>query len=133
MSDLVEFLRARLDEDEAAARACPGPVWEHRQIKGAFDEGVVFEDYVAVADDNARDRTVLSDVDNDVLPYVLRFHPARVLAEVEAKRRMVQQLADTEPCTDNGDTTAGDLADDMLRLLASAYRHHPEYRQEWKP
>ncbi|MEV8523155.1 DUF6221 family protein [Streptomyces sp. NPDC052000] len=86
--DLVQFIRDRLDDDERAARLAPGPSWERREIRS--DDGTfVFEEYVAVADPD-RNTVVLSDVDAEVLPFVLRHDPARVLADVEAKRELVK-------------------------------------------
>lgn len=63
--------------------------------------------------------------------------PARVLAEVDAKRRILaehpwrhepdwpsgrqcRQCATEHPCT-------------TLRLLALPYAGHPDYREEWRP
>jgi hypothetical protein len=43
MSDIVAFIRARLDEDEQAAQAAEGEVWRHASVMG--DE---FEQYVEV-------------------------------------------------------------------------------------
>jgi hypothetical protein len=52
---------------------------------------------------------------------------ARVLAECEAKRRIV------EACADVLAYDAEALPQDVLRLLALPYADHPDYRQEWKP
>lgn len=48
------------------------------------------------------------------------WHNARVLAEIEAKRRIVEWF-----------TKPSDLL--ILRCLALPYADHPDYRQEWKP
>ena len=63
----------------------------------------------------------------------MNFEPyhARVLAECEAKRRIVKSFAAGAPYqrgTDNYATTRM-----VTRLLALPYADHPDYRDEWKP
>lgn len=60
--------------------------------------------------------------------------PARVLAEVAAKRRIVQLHVSGEAWCDHC-AGPGDIDDSCptLRALASVYADHPDYRQEWKP
>ncbi len=107
MHDLTAFLRARLDEDERVARAAVD-----------FDYGV--RDW---ADDG-----------DPVNAHIARHDPARVLREVEAKRRLLEQFrlrgdsvrAVVRPVT-------GGVWDDLLRLLALPYDGHPDYREEWRP
>jgi hypothetical protein len=157
IDDLVAFLRARLDDTERVARAAPGPSWEKRQVPGDFDESVALEEYVAVADPD-RNTVVLTDVDREVMPFLLEHDPARVLAEVDAKRRRLARhgqerriltLVDDEGhhtlmsfyvctwCTPGTSIGPGqpilewpcpDIRDD-----ATVYRDHPDYRPEWAP
>jgi len=113
MSDVVEFLRARMGEDEAVARefvAC-----EYSGVD-AWGEGAdhFFEGGAG--------------------------SPARVLADVEAKRRLVEH-ADTVSGMDQqiegewGTRGSVPWNEDegvrILRLLALPYASHPDYRQEW--
>lgn len=58
--------------------------------------------------------------------------PARVLAECEAKRRIIEWIIDTGEVVDAkwGD---GDAAGDGLRLLALPYTDRPGYLEEWRP
>lgn len=51
--------------------------------------------------------------------------PARVLAECEAKRRIVE-------VAERFGTWEGGMADVTLRYLALPYADHPDYRDEWK-
>lgn len=128
--DLVQFIRDRLDEDEQVARLAPGPSWERRDIRS--DDGTfVFEEYVAVGDPD-RSTVVLSDVDAEVLPFVLRHAPARVLADIEAKRRLANDMADVVggDYIDDGEPV---LAEWVLLLLALPFADHPDYRKEWRP
>lgn len=89
---LTEFLLARIAEDERAARAA-----------GTASSGAL-----AVA----------------LLPEPTRLHvmtwaPNRVLAECEAKRRIVTLISSPGMQT--------------LRLLALPYEDHPDYQPEWTP
>jgi hypothetical protein len=52
---------------------------------------------------------------------------ARVLAECEAKRQIV------EACAEVLAYDAEALPQDVLRFLALPYADHPDYREEWKP
>ena len=145
VDDLVTWLRAQLNEDERIARTVPGPAWEHRQIRGDFDESVVFEDYVAVADPE-QDVVVFSDVSPAALAFVLRLDPARVLREIDAKRRIVDQCAYwneraareavdppkyPQPGLDLG--LLLDAMNPVLRALALPYADRPGFQEEWRP
>jgi hypothetical protein len=120
MSDnLVAFLRARLDDDERAVQGTWTPPG------GASYQLVTMQG-----------TTVM-------------MRPARVLAEVKAKR----QIIDVHPPTlgDDGRASSGTVcrtcAQDShdgglngdpfpcltLRLLALPYAGHAEYREEWRP
>lgn len=106
---LVEFLRARLDEDEAAARSCAGPHWC----------GCAHVDFVMTA----------GRCDCG--------YPARVLADVEAKRAFIEDanyvMRSYE--NDNAPDTYGGVSacDEMLKRLASVYAGHPDYDEAWRP
>ena len=126
MTDLVEFLRARLDEDEAAARRCaevyPEP-WE------VSDRG-----YMANVRSGAPEFRLVTSLGelgtpgwvSDHLVHIARHDPARVLREVEAKR----ELVDYEPEDwDSPDVHAWHHM--ALCAFAAAYADHPDYQQEW--
>jgi hypothetical protein len=56
----------------------------------------------------------------------------RTLAEVDAKRRIVEEADGYSPELEHGDN--GEWAfNAVLRLLALPYADRPGYRQEWKP
>ncbi|MGX1708873.1 DUF6221 family protein [Streptomyces albidoflavus] len=137
-ADLIAFLRARLDEDEAVA-ATP-EAWT------AFEE-----------DESTGTRRV--DVDHSFERvvactrawrgvHIARHDPARVLAEVEAKRQIVglhfviggwededghdrglgcECCGHSEEYSDRGGWC------ETLRLLALSYADHPDYRDAWRP
>lgn len=119
MTDLVEFLRARLDEDEERARFV-------QRERG--------------------DRAL-----PEVEPWRLSWHdeydllciePSRALADVDAKRRIVDEHEpsgnyayrddSTPACGTCGDYTA-EWPCDTLKLLALPYVGHPDYDESWRP
>ncbi len=112
MSDLVDFLRARLDEDERTARC-------NSDGKGLADG---FPDYRTYVDED----TEAADL------FIRHFNPARELREVEAKRRIIDEVWREIAGIDPG-IYWGEAPDLLLRLIALPYADHPDYREEWKP
>ena len=104
---LTDFLLARIAEDETRARdlgadAMMGARWKHHP-KDAYD-----------------------DLQQMGLNY-----SRRVLAECEAKRRIVEQAERLN--RDGCDSQHGIEGDLILRTLAAVYADHPDYRDEWRP
>ncbi|WP_406000710.1 DUF6221 family protein [Streptomyces sp. NBC_00829] len=148
MSDLVAFLRARLDEDQQLADAAPPGPWDARPSDAA-DLWTVLGPYGAYSRFNADEdvRTVTayrlevagSDIgaggvrSREAAEHMARHDPARVLREVEAKRRIVEEanlyLCDSGPLCGY----RSKHGHNVLRLLALPYVDHPDYREEWRP
>lgn len=159
---IVDFLNARLADDEAAAENASqdpdeGNVWSvgarKREWKQEARIGDDREDLVFDIKDG-----VCVDFD-DLLAYLVRFHPARVLREVAAKRALVESITaethvviDSDPyftCNaateerDGGESWArekwgtncdcgrDDRVKTRLKILAAVYNDHPDYRKEW--
>ena len=111
MDDLVTWLRAQLDEDERYAReARPGP-W-------TADGGMV---YVNHPTDEVVNYTESAE-------HIARWDPARVLREVEAKRKIIDELERCGPTTDGH---AGLRF--AVQCLALPYADRSGYRDEWRP
>lgn len=130
MDDLVAFLKARLDEDEAGVRAltvphdwhtAPGddPEWTDEELVCMWppEFHTPYEQ-----DKHWRGVTIPGP---DVAAHVARHDPARVLREVAAKRRIVDRYAWLREHGDTGDATW------VLPLIAAVYADHPDYRPEW--
>ena len=116
---ITEFLLARIAEDEEVAGALPADGYY-------TDDGRVLE--------------VPPDAAGSTWPR--RWSPVRVLAECEAKRRIVEgwrasleRHIDTEQPVDGEDFYRGGEwgIDYALRALAAVYADHPDYREEWRP
>ncbi|MFF3128521.1 DUF6221 family protein [Streptomyces sp. NPDC057908] len=126
MDDLVQFLRDRLDEDEQTARAASWDEWDsshwtarHRE---QYDGRWVVVDH---AEEGVTDVTPHAADDAAVAQHIARYDPARVLREVEAKRRIIDgHTADFHWCP---------MQDNVFKALALAYADHPDYRNDWRP
>jgi hypothetical protein len=68
-----------------------------------------------------------------VINHVARWDPARVLAECEAKRRIVKLCADIEGKAVEGNWWNLQEHEAILAALALPYADHPDYREEWRP
>jgi hypothetical protein len=120
---ITEFLLARIAEDESVAlRLCPGRKARngHWRVDSFMLASVLAMDPLAAR-------------------HIARHDPARVLAECEAKRRIVEEHPDYggygESCARCAESSI-DLAPwpcPTLRALASVWSDHPDYREEWRP
>lgn len=138
--DLMAWIRAQLDDDERVALA----VRDHRRRRGEL--------HWQLADPESQPGLICDQVGNVVTlggpgatsrwhaDHIARHDPARVLAEVAAKRRVLDDLTtrrldDTEP--DGGwaaaDAETDGMASSVVRLLAQPYADRPGYRTEWRP
>jgi hypothetical protein len=135
MDDLVAFLRARLDEDEATARAAFGfdPEW---QIEAA--KNPAHRSYRSVVR-SAQSEVITDDIDDGPAVHIARHDPARALREVEAKRRILEIHYDYRgvcpTCFSlrNPPIQREPYPCDTARMLALPYADHPDYRAEWRP
>lgn len=140
--DLVAFLRARLDEDEQAAREAAGEVeessWIGSQESGhpwRYQNQGVWGEHDGLCAEAPR----VADTDRRAIQdHIARHDPDRVLAEVAAKRALVDDYAevaeldteDAEPEFAYGRAAGLGIA---VRLIAAAYAAHPDYREAWRP
>ncbi|MFE7513814.1 DUF6221 family protein [Streptomyces sp. NPDC057540] len=129
MDDLIAFLRARLNEDaDLALAASPGP-WhpgeEHDEVL-AVDDIVVAEGFALSG------RQLRATVD-----HIARHDPARVLAEVDAKGRLVDltsgMLSAAEGDSEVDHYGGLDAAEAVLRATALPFAEHPDYQDAWRP
>jgi hypothetical protein len=130
--ELVEWLRARLDEDEQVAREASPGEWR----PDAAPDGRWYIDPGHDTDDVGQ-AARRADAE-----HIARHDPARVLREVEAKRRILDLHADTRPYVyrDDGTRACGECGDGTVempcltvRLLALPFADAPGYRDEWRP
>lgn len=120
MDELVDWLRAQLDEDERIARRAGD---SFRQIG---ETGVI------VATDGDRAEECASANWTGVAEHIVTHDPARVLREIDAKRRTVALHARAHhQCVAEDGPTQWHAADPCatLRLLALPYMDRPGCRE----
>ncbi len=107
---LTDFLLSRVAEDEDVARAAEASDGDLDGFLNAGSES-------------------LGD-------HYLRHRPGRVLADCDAKRRIVEHL---QGIADNAGDPPGTEPENLamvthvLALLALPYAGHADYREEWRP
>lgn len=156
---IVAFVRARLDEEERAARlsieqaslhlvgADPHRIglWHvvHRPATGVF---------VVARDQWDRETEIAPIYGASYANYIALNDPARVLADIEAKRRLLEMhrpvvlqrvvdggsldTQDVVACEYDTDPDGVDWVDfpcETLHLLALPHAGHPDYREDWRP
>jgi hypothetical protein len=117
---LIDWLWEQLAEDErVASAAAPGP-WR------LGDEG---EDVIAVDGIQAAEAFALNGPQaRATAAFIAANDPARVLAEVAARRAIVARC---HAAFGDGTTSGAYLAEDVLRELAQPYASRPGFRPEW--
>lgn len=117
--DLVEFLKARLDEDAWNNRIDPKEWWQVEHDDDALSpSGVAFPPSRVVG----RGHYLLWDAPESIAAHIARHDPRRVAADVDAKRQIIE-LHERDAI----------FGTDVLRMLALPYSGHPDYQEEWRP
>lgn len=138
MSGLVEFLRARLDEDEAVARrAASYDDGASHDVQGPAGTWACLDESEWFGT-SYRGGVIAPRIGNANAPelgaHITRHNPARVLAEVEAKRELIRVWEKLRTLNaDGGYAMADGAASRAVQLLAAVYASHPDYREEWRP
>lgn len=142
MSELADFITARLEDDEAAAMAL-GPV-EGRWVIVTSEHG---DEALLASETRGHAYLSLPLPMLDFLRHIIRHDPARVLREVTAKRARLAYYLDAQAKLDHiiahpGEMSPGDqgmwlgktaAARMACRHDATAWSDHPDYRAEWAP
>jgi hypothetical protein len=110
VNELADFLLARIDEDSALAHSADQ---DAQRLSPITDE-------------------LSADPGDHRIVHMFRWSPARVLADCEARRRIVEDyLAQLNSHRSGWDARAP--RDHPLRALALPYSDHADYREEWRP
>ena len=133
--NLTEFLLARIAEDEAVARAAQHqeqPTW-----RADFHSRDAMGRKFSVLGSSGQFRS------SDAVDHVVRFQPSRVIAECEAKRRIVESFEiavhDSDAANiypEPSNAYAQKVTDFGYRViweLSQPYLPHSEFRSEWTP
>jgi hypothetical protein len=134
---LVDFLLARIAEDEAIAQAALRPRYsESDEPQWSYDgnpSGAVTAGRYVIAQASTWEQ---HDPDGGRLArHIARWDPARVLAECAAKRAIIERLTpDPTGTRDSAPAFQEQLnGEPTLKLLAAVYSNHPDYQQTWRP
>lgn len=153
VDDLVTWLRAQLDADERAARLCDAQDWRVASYGTIVDRDV---DGWRSAPDAARVFSFVQHERDYEAEHAAEWDPGRVLAEVHAKRRILDRWRPAGgdphpgvPCEnwpgqgaefrDPYDSCVHHLnapartPDEVVQILALPYADRPGYRDEWRP
>lgn len=131
MDDLVTWLRDQLDDDWQVAMTAgqrDAPPWKIEYDKRGYDGKIVDRRGWAVV--HQEDSTP----DRETAEHIARWHPARALDEIDAKRRILAEVEYEIRDAEKRDTGDGlGLSQTVLALLALPYADRAGYRDEWKP
>lgn len=143
---LVEFLTARLDEDEAVARAAtPGPwQWDDRGDDDPVLETVARGKRYSDGSEGAA-ATIINAwghdewgvvVEDADAAHIARHDPTRVLAQVAASRTILEAhgplvIGSQSYCSSCGDVPVEDFPCETVRALTAPYAGHPDYDAKW--
>lgn len=120
--NLTEFLLARIAEDEEVAKAVA------QEIRAELARDI----YLPGQGPDPDDRGMYRASDGTDSPAVV-VGPARVLAECQAKRRIVEMWSTRNEQSDH--PTIGAHATGLslaIRALAAVYADHPDYDGAWR-
>jgi hypothetical protein len=119
MDELIAFVRARLDEDEAAAEKAAqrdGDTW---QVGLLWDDDDVHVDH--------GNRHVAGPLSRETGQHIARHDPARVLREVEAKRALLEGHDGVHRC-EWGEHRGGEFGPcRQATIIAAVWSDHPDY------
>lgn len=114
MDDLVRWLGEQLDEDERTARAAANLQADPENGWGAR-EGAITPHIGVVHEEEAQ-------------RHIVAWNPARVLREIDAKRRILTAYENHDQ-----DAPELDVPYSVIQLLALPYQDRPGYREQWRP
>lgn len=134
--NITEFLLARIAEDEAGALSASPGGWHYGSVESVAG-GMLYDETRTIASvhyeqpedhDGQIVRHLLSPEADANGRHIARHDPARVLAECEAKRRIIERLHRLADAGYPGEwPPVDDAVPDVLCLLAQPYADHPDY------
>lgn len=108
--DIIEFILARIREEEDRARYAA-------EAHPADSDWWAFTEPLSEGRDPATRRA---------FRHIDKHSPRQVLADCAAKRKVVKAIA-------KQDNEAAPISSYVVRCLATSYREHPDYKEEWAP
>ena len=152
MTDIAEFIAARLAEDEFAAHTAmrhpaegPAETWDTER-RGTHEPDAVVEPLVRGKPQLRETGEVATSPRFGVARHIARHDPARALRQVDRDRRVLDRHRPEDiPGTIRIGVGGGDICAGCgvrngpaawpcaeVRDLAAVYAEHPDYRPDWK-
>ncbi|MFD5089349.1 DUF6221 family protein [Amycolatopsis thailandensis] len=136
LDELIAWLRRQIDDDEEIARAAGASRWRASSEETGDGHNVYF---ALSAEDEADSFASTYGAEADKAEHIVRHEPVRVLADVAAKRRILDEVVPKINAMDDkiedewGDGGEGphDEAWLLARLLALPYADRPGYCEAW--
>lgn len=133
-TDLADFLRARLDEDEHYLCVMTEVGKRKAETATPQDEADAYGFAISILSDPEATKILEQWCDGTVLP---PNHNDRLLAEIAAKRAILE-LHREVPAHDIDWSSCAECRTQTypcgtLQRIAPIYSEHPDYRPEWKP
>ncbi len=146
MPDLVAFIRARLDEDQAAAKVADGPSWFLDRTEDSDKRSIRYTGPSTLNPGDMADYYITDRVHECDAVHIARHDPARILRQVEALRAILNRheprpLGRWQVCTacctaERFEFSGYELSHVAwpcpdVGVLASIWRDHPDYDEAW--
>lgn len=141
---LIDWLRAQIDEDERLALAASEAPWRRWPEEGAGSPSLRWS--VALPGQRTGDTAAIATVRAEDSDHIANWDPARVLAEVQSRRKLIDIMLQHAAKIDGEwgcchgpeaialghcpETSVDGISG--LRALAEPYRSRPGFREEWK-
>ncbi|HEX7106989.1 MAG TPA: DUF6221 family protein [Acidothermaceae bacterium] len=133
IDSLIEWLLIQIAEDEMKARTAGSESWKWKVIDTpAQRDALVRPNGTVCADSWGADRQETGFRGAEAKVFIERFNPERVLADCEAKRRMLARLQNLSKAWWTT-TRSAEEAKSVMREMALVYQNRPGYRDEWRP
>ena len=131
--DLVEFLRARIDEDEQVAGGALGGPWIAGFEQERLVDTVIYGQSTWPGHLGQVCNVDYSHEKRGSAEHIARWDPARVLAEVAAKRALLDAhgVLGHLPCDAHDGATCETEHCAIVLMLALPYADHSDYQQDW--
>lgn len=137
---ITEFLLARVAEREALAHAASPGRWHYGSVESVAG-GMLYDETRTIASVHYEQpgehsgrivRHLLEGEADANGRHIARHDPARVLAECEAKRQIIEWHDPAHDPCDAHDAEFKSIPCDTLKALAQPYADHPDFDPSWK-
>lgn len=136
MTELADFLRARLLERRAVAEAASNLQDDPEHGWGISDSGGEYAP-------TEKRRWITPHIgvlyEPESADHVVANNPAVILADIDAKVAIVdayvsaEKILDAWACPDDRDIGRSDGIEEAIRYLALPFAEHPGYKEDWRP